>query len=171
MSFSMERAPLGSGELGCPLDFVHLVAGVEDDSARRGLPPLGLNFVRGAARDERQFGEELGLATRLYNVLETRGKLDQGRLAEGCPQKADADGEPEGEARGNADLRITHDRRGRRACKDEVIAVHKIGRPRGCAGGRDDRVEVELLKHRVDPEWAANLAISGERSRCRWHVE
>ncbi len=30
---------------------------------------------------------------------------------------------------------------------------------------------MELLKHRVDPEWAANLEISGERARCRWCVE
>src|SRR3989449_8111576 len=165
------RSALGIRRARLSLDSVHLVAGVEDHSARRGSPPLGLNFVRGAARVERKFGEELGLATRLYDVLEARSKLDQGRLAEGCPKEADADGESERKARGNADLRIAHDRRGRRACKDEVIAVHKVGRPRGCAGGRDDRVEVELLKHRVDPEWAANLEISGERARCRWCVE
>src|SRR3989454_1170125 len=72
------------------------------DRADLARQPLGI---------ERQRAQELRCTARLPHMLEPRGELNQGRLAEGRAHEADAYGHTEHEAHRHVDDGVAHDRR------------------------------------------------------------
>jgi len=97
----------------------------------RSRPPIGprnrgpLNIAEGhGGREGRQV-----LGAYLRGCLEARGQFDQRRLAECCPEKADAQRHAEHHAR-----RHLYDRISRRCCQargaeDKVVAIEQVGCP------------------------------------------
>ena len=82
--------------------------------------------------------------------LETRGELDEGRLAERGAEEADAHRHPEHVRGRDLDDRVTGTSGEAGAREDEVVRHDEVGRPRGAVGRRDDGVEVELAERLVD---------------------
>src|SRR5712692_3815938 len=125
--------------------------------------PDRAHLARQPLRIEGQGAQELRRAARLRNVLEPRGELDQGRLAEGRAHEADAYGQTEGRAHRHVDDGVAHDRRRSRAADGEVVAIDQVRRPGRVVGRGDDRMEVVLREQQVDAFRGAEQLIGGYR--------
>ena len=78
-------------------------------------------------------------------LLESERILDQLHFAARRAEERQADGQSEHITRGDRDVRIARDRRRGGAAAGEMIAIDVIGEPGGAVGGRDQRVQRELL--------------------------
>ena len=97
----------------------------------------------------------------LGGLLESIGQPQKNRLAPGRSEKRHSHRQSVHQPGRHRNMRITRYCRGRRASARVVISRDPIDQPRRSRGGRDDRVHLMLLQHRIDTFRARQAVIAG----------
>src|SRR5438132_8646722 len=116
----------------------------------RVLPLPGRLQRRAVRVRRRDVAGERRLRSRVGLRLESRGELDERRLAERGAEEADAHRHSKDVRGRDLDDRVARASGEAGAREDEVVRHDEVGRPSGAVGRRDHGVEVELAEGRVD---------------------
>src|SRR5271157_4082778 len=94
--------------------------------------------------------KERGAAV-LGGLLERIGELEENGFAPGAAEERNSHRKAENKTHGDGDMGVARHGGGGGTAAQVVVAVNVVGQTRRRAGGRHQRVQFELIHHRVDP--------------------
>src|SRR6266404_3490283 len=103
--------------------------------------------------------QELWRAARFRRLLERVSKLDQSWFAPRATEERNPHRHAKNVTRGHSNVRIAGDRRRGRVAAGEVIAIDPVSSPARAACGRDQRIELVLVHHKINAFFARQAMV------------